>query len=310
MEGTTVGPYRIIEALTDGVYRAHDEQARRDVAVKVLAPARVAAGQASARLLHDAGTVVALQHPHICALLGAGEHVGAIYIAMELIDGQSLDRLIAHGELADSDVVTYGLQMADAVAHAHQSGVWHGALDTSRIMVTRNGDVKVLGFGMPGAVGCASPEQLRGERPTAASDVWGLGVALFEMASGHRPFAGSTTAEVEAAILEQRPRALPPSVHSILRGIISRCLAKDPRHRYPSAGELSAALAATRRAAFEPSHHPAAPSPVPPRGIGLRTAAGVGAVILVTLAAMAIVASRGCDISQAAGGATVTSRAP
>jgi hypothetical protein len=95
----------------------------------------------------------------------------------------------------------------------------------------------------------------------------------------------------------------------MLRGIISRCLAKDPRHRYPTARELSAALAATRRAAFEPPHHAPELAPSPPRGIGLRTAAGVGAVILVTLAALAIVASRGCDISQAAGAATATSRA-
>jgi serine/threonine-protein kinase len=308
MEGTTVGPYRIIEALADGVYRAHDEQRRRDIAVKVLAPGRPP-GEEARPLLHTAGTVAALQHPHICAIHDAGEHESALYIAMELIDGQPLDRLIEQSELADSDVVKYGVQAADAVAHAHQSGVCHGAIETSRIMVTRAGDVKLLGFGLSGAVACASPEQLRGEPPTAASDVWGLGVALFEMASGHRPFEGRTAAELEAAILQQRPRPLPQSVHSMLRGIISRCLAKDPRHRYPTARELSAALAATRRAAFEPPHHAPELAPSPPRGIGLRTAAGVGAVILVTLAALAIVASRGCDISQAAGAATATSRA-
>lgn len=311
MEGTTVGPYRIIEPLTEGVYRARDEQVRRDVAVKVVASDRVAGAEARAWLLSRARTVAALHHPHICAIHGVGEHDGQVYIAMELVEGVSLDRLIADRELTDSDVVKYGLQIADAVAHAHHRGVLHRALATSHVMVTPNGDVKVLDFGCTATVPCMSPEQMRGEPPTAASDVWALGVVLFEMATGYRPFEGQTSAEIKSAVLEQRPRALPHGVHSIVRGIITRCLAKDPRHRYQNAAELSAALAATERAAFEPPHHlTSEASRSEPPGIGLRTLAGLGAVILVTLAALAMVASRGCEISQAAAGpATATSRA-
>lgn len=285
MDGTTLGLYRIIERLGSGgmgeVYRAHDERLQRDVAVKLLPAASAGDEDARARLLREARAAAALNHPHICTIYEVGEADGETYIAMELVDGSPLDRIIPAGGLAQSDVFNYGLQIADALAHAHEKGVLHRDLKTANIMVTTAGRVKVLDFGLAkrltrdgrpevttaastvitepgrvtGTLAYMSPEQLRGQPGSAASDVWALGVVLYEMAAGKRPFDGTTSFEIASAILEQRPHALPDTVHSILRGMINRCLAKEPSHRYQNAGELRAAIE-TVRAGVEPPQPP------------------------------------------------------
>jgi serine/threonine protein kinase len=272
MDGTTIGPYRIIERLGAGglgeVHRARDERLQRDVAVKLLSASTAADDGARARVLHEARAAAGLSHTHICTIYEVGEAEGCAYIAMELVDGRPLDRIIATAGLARDDVFNYGVQMADAVAHAHARGILHRHLKTANIMVTQAGCVKVLDFGLAArlarddrpdaafassstatAIGdvydtlaYTSPEQLRGEAATAASDVWALGVMLHEMAAGRRPFAGQTGRDVASAVLEQSPRGLGDIAPTVLRGIISRCLAKKPSHRYQNAGELRAAL--------------------------------------------------------------------
>ena len=276
MVGTMLGPYRIAEPIGAGgmgeVYRAHDSRLQRDVAVKLLPAARAGDDQARARLLSEARAAAALNHPHICTIYEVGDADGHAFIAMELVDGKPLDHVIPTGGLQPRAAVDYAQQIAQAVAHAHAKGVLHRDLKTSNIMVTSEGRVKVLDFGIAkrlrehapdlttdahtvsepgritGTLAYLSPEQLRGEPASAASDVWALGVVLHELAAGERPFDGKTAFEVASAILEQPPRPLPTTAPPELATVIPKCLAKDPQQRYRNAAELRSALDAAASA--------------------------------------------------------------
>jgi serine/threonine-protein kinase len=252
--GTHVGPYVIVAPLGDtdvgDAYRAVDTRSEREVAITLL-PLSDADHEDLAHVIDEARMAAALDHPHIATVYDAGELDGRTYIATELVAGRPLDCVIPPGGLPESTVLDYCVQIADALAHAHTSGVLHRGLRTSNIIVTDAGHVKVFDFGVAvdadanhvmRTVAYTSPEQLRGRAAMPASDVWSVGVVLYEMTVGSRPFESPTRRELEAAILEHRPRPLPQSVHAILRGIISRCLAKEPSHRYRDAGELRAAL--------------------------------------------------------------------
>jgi serine/threonine protein kinase/tetratricopeptide (TPR) repeat protein len=313
MDGSTIGPYRIIEAIGAGgmgeVYRAHDARLQRDVALKLLPRAHAADDEARARLLREARAAAALNHPHICTIYDVGESDGRAYIAMELVDGRPLDHAIPDGGLAPAEVIAVGLQIADAVAHAHDMGVLHRDLKSSNIMVTPVGRVKVLDFGLAkrvtregppdattaggtlvtrpghlaGTLAYMAPEQLRGQPASAASDVWAVGVVLHEMAAGRRPFDGRTGFEVASAILDQPPHSLPATVPTGLQAIVGRCLAKAPLQRYQTAGELVAALEAIRAGPALPAG-PRAPVTPPthrpwPRVAGWSVAALVALVL-------------------------------
>jgi serine/threonine-protein kinase len=282
MTGKQLGAYGVLEKLGEGgmgeVYRAHDPRLQRDVAIKLLPSAFAGHEDARSRLLREARAAAALNHPHICTIYEVGDADGQAYIAMELVEGRPLDRVIPAGGLGESDLFTYGVQIADGVAHAHDKGVLHRDLKTANIMITGDGRAKVLDFGLAkrvttdrpdvttevssvatqpgivaGTLAYMAPEQLRGEPATTASDVWALGVVLYEMASGRRPFDGKTGFEIASAILEQSPPSLPATVPTIVRGMINRCLAKEPSHRYRSAGELRAALEAVRSGHVPPA---------------------------------------------------------
>lgn len=314
MEGTTFGPYRIIDALGAGalgeVYRAHDERSQRQVALKVLG-ADPRDHEARARLLGEARAAAALNHPHICVIYDVGEADGQDYIAMELVEGRPLHRILPPGGFELDEVFALSVQIADAVAHAHDKGVLHRDLKSANIMVMPDRRAKILDFGLrtrtdnqspktgqsvpiggagPAAdtqgepltdtVAYLSPEQLRGREATAASDVWALGVLLHEMIAGERPFTGATSGSVAAAILEQHPRPLPHTVPTILRGVISRCLAKDPKHRYQHASELCAALYAIR-SGTAPTPHAVAITAQDTHRQWLRIAAAMLALIVL-----------------------------
>jgi serine/threonine-protein kinase len=268
--GTRLGHYTIAEILGAGgmgeVYRAHDTRLGRDVAIKVLPLGEGADEEARRRLISEARTASQLNHPHICTIYEVGEAEGLAYIAMERVEGRPLSLLIGSRGLPAETVVRYGAQLADAISYAHERGVIHRDLKCANVVVTEDGRIKVLDFGVAKIVAISdeggatpftqtmtadsivgtllylAPEILRGGAANPRSDLWSLGVMLYEMASGTRPFRGATEMELCAAILNDPPESLPPRVPSGLAAIVERCLAKDPSQRYRKAGEIRAAL--------------------------------------------------------------------
>ena len=272
MVGEHIGPYKILSSLGAGgmgeVYRAHDGKLGRDVAVKVLPRDLAADSDRRVRMVREARAAAALNHPNICTVHDVGEADGHIYIAMEVIEGQSLSTRLSAGALPLDEVLRIGHDVADAVAHAHARGIVHRDLKSANIMITPEGRVKVLDFGLAkrvrgdevadvstrataphtgahtvlGTLPYMSPEQLRGQPVDARSDIWALGVILYEMASGTRPFGGTTSFETGSAILHQEPPPLPGRVPPPLNAVVDRCLQKEPARRYQLATELRAAL--------------------------------------------------------------------
>jgi eukaryotic-like serine/threonine-protein kinase len=275
MIGETLGQYRISARLGSGgmgvVYRAHDERLHRTVAIKLVGTeGRGSTPDERAKLLDEARAASHLNHPHICTVYEVGEIEGRVFIAMEFVEGRPLTELVPPDGLPAEAVVRYGEQIAAAVAHAHERGVIHRDLKTANVVVNRGSGAKVLDFGLAHRTGAAgvdattqavamadsgvllgtlayiSPEALLGQGADARSDIWALGVVLYEMATGRLPFEGRTEYELTAAILRAPAQPFPPHVPAVLRAIILRCLAKDPDHRYQRAGEVRAALEAIR----------------------------------------------------------------
>jgi TolB-like protein len=274
--GHRVGPYEVVAPVGAGgmgeVYRARDTRLHREIALKVLPEAAGADEIARERLVREARTASKLNHPHICTIHDVGEDDGCIYFAMELVSGRTLTDLMAAGPLPLEEVLLYGGQVADALAHAHTHGIVHRDLKSANIVITPEGRAKVLDFGLAkrlageveaeattltddaltaagavaGTPAYMAPEQLQGKSADARSDIWSLGIVLYEMASGKRPFSGQTGYQLSAAILNDPPQPLPPSVPGALGAVIERCLAKDPGRRYQGAAELRAALEAIR----------------------------------------------------------------
>jgi serine/threonine protein kinase/tetratricopeptide (TPR) repeat protein len=294
--GHHLGPYKILAALGAGgmgeVYRACDTRLDREIALKVL-PAEVAAEpDRLARFEREAKSVAALNHPNIVVLHSIEEAAGVRFLTMELVDGEPLDRLVVAGGQPLTRVLDVAIAIADALAAAHAKGIVHRDLKPANVVVTRDGRVKVLDFGLAklanapaadaartvtagapisslgqvvGTVPYMSPEQLRGEPVDARSDLFSLGILVYELASGRRPFGGTTTADVTSAILRDPPpplsslRAdLPPDVAKT----IERCLEKDVERRARTAKDVRAELEHARRAlgsaaAGKPSASPA-----------------------------------------------------
>jgi serine/threonine protein kinase/Tfp pilus assembly protein PilF len=275
MIGQMLGHYRIVEKIGSGgmgeVYLAHDEKLGRDVALKVL-PAQLLADDSARRLLiREARTASALNHPNICTIHDVGETDRGNYIVMEYVKGRPLAEQIGGGGLPAEKVIRYGEQIADGLAHAHEYGVIHRDLKTSNIMITPEGRVKVLDFGLAkrraiegvteqthsqnsrvddgagvGTMHYTAPEVFRGEPTDARSDIWALGVVLYEMAAGQRPFHGNTAYELSSHIMHDQAKELPASATPGLREVIEKCLRKSPAERYQHAIEVRAALGALR----------------------------------------------------------------
>ena len=282
MQDTRLGHYRIAGEIGTGgmgtVYRAHDEQLDRDVALKVLRADVLSDETARARLMREARAAAGVNHPNICTVFEVGEANGQAYIAMELVEGQCLSDLLQKHALPVGEVLRYGIQIADALAHAHARHIVHRDLKCGNVVVTPECRVKVLDFGLakrlpgedvtdettqsqpslttPGTVrgtlAYMAPEQLRGERADARSDIWALGVMIFEMATGKRPFQGRTAFEVSSAILNLAPAELVRSAPPELRAVIERCLAKEPGLRYQHAEEVRAAFEVIQAGASVP----------------------------------------------------------
>jgi serine/threonine-protein kinase len=288
MIGETISHYRIIQKIGAGgmgeVYRAHDDQLKRDVAIKILNAKFSADDRAKINLLREAQSASALNDPHICTIYETGEVKGHAFIVMEFIEGRPLREVIPSGGLPPALVVRYGTQISAALAHAHDNNIIHRDVKTSNVVITPAGQAKVLDFGLAkqatdGQTGDATlsavtepgdlagtpaymaPEILRGGPADARSDVWALGVVIYEMTTGRLPFHGHTVYELSAATLRESPAPLPPLLPPALRVVIQRCLEKEPGHRYQRAGEVRAILEAAQ---FDPNIGLATSSDSPP----------------------------------------------
>jgi tetratricopeptide (TPR) repeat protein len=313
----TLGHYRIVEKLGAGgmgeVYRAHDTKLGRDVALKLLPASALADPAARARLIEEARSASALNHSHICHVYEVDEADGVSYIAMELVEGRALATMIPVHGLPFESVVLYGGQISDALAHAHERGIIHRDLKSLNVVITPESRAKVLDFGLAkrlpehaaaevtssrlavadagaiaGTVPYLAPEILRGADADLRTDIWSLGVLLYEMAAGHMPFRGATGFELTSAILHEPPAPLPETVPVGLRAVIQRCLAKEPGQRYRSASEVRAAIEAVGSSA---SIAPVLPHPGGARS--LRLWAGIAGAVVVSAVLIGVWVERG-----------------
>src|SRR5947207_7085989 len=246
------------------IYRAADTGLGRDVALKLLRPEYLRDPDFSARFRQEAQAAASLSHPNIVHVYDYGEDPSGPYIVMELIDGQDLATILRRsGALPPRQVARIGTGIARALAAAHARGLVHSDIKPGNVLIGSDGTVKVTDFGIARAVAEAqvtlpgttlgsvhyfSPEQARGEPATTSSDIYSLGIVLYEMLTGARPFEGDSAASVALARLTgpiPDPAAVRPSVPSDLASITRRALALDPKDRWPSAAVMADALDAT-----------------------------------------------------------------
>jgi TolB-like protein len=269
--GDGVGRYEVVGPIGAGgmgeVFRARDARLEREVAIKVLPAAMARDPDRLARFQREARAVAALNHPHIVTIYSVEEADGINFLTMELVEGQPLDRLICTGGLTVEQIVEIAGPLADALAAAHDKGIVHRDLKPANVMVTRDGRVKVLDFGLAkevdtggpedatrtslgntqagvvmGTPAYMSPEQISGRPLDHRTDIFSLGVVLYEMATGKQPFCGRCSAEMISAILRDTPTPISesrPDLPGDLARIVRRCLEKDPRHRVQTARDVA-----------------------------------------------------------------------
>jgi serine/threonine protein kinase len=278
--GTRLGPYEVLSLLGAGgmgeVWRARDSRLGRDVAIKVLPDDVAGSQQALARFEREAKAVAALSHPNILALFDIGEENGIRYAVTELLDGESLRDALARGALPLKKTLDIAVQLADALASAHEKGIVHRDIKPENVFMTKDGRAKLLDFGLArqsglhsdsnftdsptaaaltekgaivGTVAYMSPEQASGYDVDFRSDQFSLGIVMYEMLTGTRPFRGSTVPETLTAIIRVEPEPLEnaaPSVPVVIRMIVARLLAKDPSDRFAATRDLAHDLATWR----------------------------------------------------------------
>ncbi len=311
--GYTIGHYKICESIGAGgmgeVYLATDTVAGRRAALKLLPLRFTGDAERLKRFEQEARAVVGLNHPNVVTVYEIGEDNSIHYIASELIEGETLRDRLTRGSLQLSEALDVAIQIASALAAAHGAGIVHRDIKPENIMLRPDGYVKVLDFGIAklaeqelpttiprnealllvetnlgsilGTVRYMSPEQARGGHVDKATDIWSLGVVLYEMVTGHAPFNGDTPKEVMSSILEKEP---PPLTHYVARApaelqqIVSKTLRKDRAQRYRSANDLLKALKELRRKLELKLQRAAAP-------LWLRWARSSVALVLMLLAA-------------------------
>ena len=274
--GTRLGPYEIAAQVGAGgmgeVYRARDTRLGREVAVKVLPDDLSADPQFQQRFEREARTISQLQHPNVCTLHDVGSHEGLDYLVMELLEGETLEERLHRGALPVSEALRIGAEIAEGIEAAHRQGLVHRDLKPGNVMLTSSG-TKILDFGLArdgalpgqevvdtvsptrpaiteegGIVGTLpymAPEQLQGGTVDGRADIWGLGCMLYEMATGARPFAGRSRADLVASILGSSPpppSQREPEVPERLDWVVERCLEKDRERRWQSARDVAIEL--------------------------------------------------------------------
>jgi len=295
--GAVVGPYTIVAPLGAGgmgeVFRVLDSRLGREVALKILPRAFAVDAERMRRFVHEARAASALNHPNILTIHEVGEAAGLNFLAAELVVGRTLRELMVRGPLPIGDSVEIAAQIAAALTAAHDAGVVHRDIKPENVMIRRDGLVKVLDFGLAkqsdtplvdpqaetldthrtgpgvvlGTVAYMSPEQSRGRSVDARTDLWSLGVVLYEMLTGRQPFEGDSSVDVLANILHQEPPPLAlrrDDVPSELAAIVNRSLAKPIARRYRSAQEVRADLRSVATRSVLPADLEALVSPTGP----------------------------------------------
>jgi len=281
MIGKTLGHYHITEKLGEGgmgvVYKARDTHLDRFVAIKILPAGKVADADRRRRFVQEARIASALDHPNIITIFDIEQEDGGDYIVMEYLSGSTLRELITAGGMEWKAALRHAIAIADALAAAHRAGIIHRDLKPGNIMVTDQGLLKVLDFGLAklteptppgpdeptrtlkettgagqvlGTVAYMSPEQVEGRKLDARSDVFSFGAVLYELLTGQQAFHGDSQISTMSAILRDAPqpvRAVHPKTPAALEQILNRCLEKDRERRYPSASDAHRDLAACQR---------------------------------------------------------------
>ncbi len=264
MIGQTVSHYKILEKLGEGgmgiVYKAEDTRLGRPVALKFLSSAFISSPDAKTRLLTEARAASALNHPNICTIHEIGEVEEQPFIVMEFVEGKPLSRLIAEEHLELSKVLEYAIGIAGGLEAAHRHGIIHRDIKPDNLLVTRDGRVKIMDFGLAkirdsaritqtgtalGTAAYMSPEQARGEPVDARSDIFSLGVVLYEMLAGRHPFSGVHPAAMVYSILHENPQPLNRWASGVPAGLeesVRHAMAKKAAERYQTAAELAADL--------------------------------------------------------------------
>ncbi len=327
--GTRLGPYEILAPIGAGgmgeVYRARDARLGRDVAVKVLPPEFADDSQRRSRFEQEARSASALNHPNIVAVYDIGSAPSGLFVAMELVDGKTLRDALEAGRLPLSRVLEISLQLASGLARAHGAGIVHRDLKPENVMLTKDGFVKILDFGLAkimaagdsetsnlptaiptktsagtvmGTAGYMSPEQASGKSADFRSDQFSFGTILYEMGTGKRPFQRPTAAQTMSAIIQEDPEpigAANPKIPAPLRWIVERCLAKEPESRYASTTDLARDIKNIRdhisEASVSSESRPGIVAPKAPRKRGLRVAAAA-ALLLAAIALGMVVQKR------------------
>jgi adenylate cyclase len=285
-KGSRLGDYEIVAQLESGgmseVYRARDLRLHRDVAIKVLPPSFSADPERLRRFQHEARMAASLNHPHIVTIYAIEEAAILHFLAMELVDGETLEQVIPENGLSLEKFFDLAIPLTEALAAAHDKGIIHRDIKPRNIMIDKRGNVKVLDFGLAkmtefagqtyqdaqthsltavgvvmGTIPYMSPEQVQGQKLDARSDIFSLGAVLYQMATGRRPFHAESSAELISSILRDTPPTiteLRSDVPAGMRRIIERWLAKQVDERYPSARDLREALARLRMEVFSGPH--------------------------------------------------------
>jgi serine/threonine-protein kinase len=275
--GAMLGSYEILAPLGSGgmgdVYRARDTHLNREVAVKVLSPAFADDPYLLMRFRREANVLASLNHPNIVTIFDIGQESRAVYIAMELVEGKSLDEILAAGALPTHEALDIAVQISTGLAVAHESGIVHRDLKPKNVMIRQDGLAKILDFGLSkraadfpssdteestaatqegvllGTIDYMSPEQASGRPTDFHSDQFSFGSLLYEMVTGKQPFHGETVPQTLAAIIEDDPKpiaSLNPEVPGAIEAIVHRCMAKKPERRYASTQELARQLGKIR----------------------------------------------------------------